>query len=753
MTAITEIEFDLINEIGKDIISTLKINEIIKRIYSNVNELVDAQIFAISIYNESQNKMDIWGVKNHQEIAKLGYGLELDDKFWFSYCFNNQKEIMVNDYSPESYDKIFSNSIFINEGQIRQSFIYIPLTINEKPMGTLSVQTYRPNAYNKKHLKIVKSLASYIAVAIQNASNYQKIVDQNKEILSNSRKLAQAHANLEEKVVERTREVEKQKEKLQEVNRELERLSIVARQTENAIMIMDAVGNVLWVNDCFTKIYDYSYEEFIRVRGRNILETSFNPEIEKAVKTCIAKKETVIYEALNVTAEGNDIWTQTTLTPVLDYDGNIEHLVTIDTDITKRKLIEKEVLNQKERLEEQAIILQEANAKLKKLSIVAQQTENAIMIMDAVGNIQWVNEYFTKIYEYDFEKLKKVRGQNILQTSFNPDIKKALETCQVTKKAVFYEAPNLAASGKEIWTQTTLTPILNDDGDVEHLVAIDTDITKRKIAEAKVNLQNRNITDSIRYASRIQKAIMPSDEILESFFDEYFVYNKPKDIVSGDFYWAKKVDCNDIELIIVAVADCTGHGVPGAFVSMLGISFLNDIITSSCREGKPLLPNEILEKLRRRVKRTLNQTGSFNDTKDGMDLAICIIDYKNMKIQYSGANNPLYHAKVDIFGHVDLEVYKPTKNPIGIYYCEKQFEMQEFIFNQGDNLYLFSDGIIDQFGGPKDRKFMASNFKKMILENASKSMYSQEVAINTRMQNWMKKTEQVDDMLVLGIKL
>lgn len=749
-TIISNTEFELISKIGRDIISTLEIKEVIRRIYCNLNKLLDASVFAIGIYNEPKNKMDIWGIDQTGRVDLLNDSLELRSDFWLTQCFVNQEDVMVNDYATKNYKYTFPANVYNDAINVRQSFIYVPLAINNTRLGMLTVQSYHANAYSEKHLGIIKNLSTFVAAAIQNAFSFQKIKEQNKELIYNAEKIKRSRNNLEEVVRNRTFEVQEKNRKLEHINKELEMLSIVARETENAVMIMDAVGNVLWINDYFTKIYKYTLEEFIEARGGNILETSFNPEIENAVKQCISEKVAIVYEALNVAIDGSEVWTQTTLTPVLNSNSEIENLVTIDTDISKRKKAEKEIIKQKERIEDQAKVLQDANMKLERLSIVAKETENAIMIMDAKGNILWINEYFTKIYEYTFEQFNAMRGKNIVDTSFNPEIKNALNRCIKYKEAVSYEALNVTVSGKEIWTQTTLTPVLDVDGEIKNLVTIDTNITKRKKAEAKVQKQHRNITDSIKYASRIQKAVMPQNKMLKEMFGDYFVFNKPRNIVSGDFYWAKQVQAEDRLLKILAVADCTGHGVPGAFVSMLGITLLTDIIANCSKENNCFSPAYLLEELRRRIKETLNQKGQESETKDGMDIALCVVDEDNKQIKYAGANNPLYHLKNN---NGEIDVCKPTKSPIGVYYREKEFESKVINYEQGDKIYLFSDGAIDQFGGEEGRKLMARNFKNLLIETRADSMCKQYLALNKFIGDWIGDYDQVDDMLVVGVKL
>ena len=269
----------------------------------------------------------------------------------------------------------------------------------------------------------------------------------------------------------------------------------------------------------------------------------------------------------------------------------------------------------------------------------------------------------------------------------------------------------------------------------------------------KISDQNRHITDSIIYAERIQRAVLTPTEILDSLLSEYFILYKPRDIVSGDFYWATKKD----NKIIIAAADCTGHGVPGAFMSLLGISFLNEIVNKiSISKGQEVKANLILNSLRKAVKTSLRQTGKFEETKDGMDIALCVIDIENMKFQYAGANNSLLFVRDG-----ELTQYKADKMPVGIYLNEKEsFTNNEFSFQKGDSFYISSDGYIDQFGGEQGRKFMSGKFKKLVLENQNLSMIEQKVLFEKTFDNWVnypvtngENFAQIDDVLVIGFKL
>ncbi len=277
----------------------------------------------------------------------------------------------------------------------------------------------------------------------------------------------------------------------------------------------------------------------------------------------------------------------------------------------------------------------------------------------------------------------------------------------------------------------------------------------------KIEAQNKQITDSILYAERIQKATLPIKDELNNNFENFILF-KPRDIVSGDFYWYKSTNVNNEELIVLAAADCTGHGVPGAFVSMLGMSLLNEIVSSN-----RIKANEILEKLRSEIKKSLHQQGKSMEQQDGMDIALVVIDKKRKKIDYAGANNSLIICTKDIknlniedkrikhlsdnSGHL-IEI-KPDRMPIGIYTLEKNFTSFEFSYNPDDIIYMFSDGYIDQFGGTNRQKFMSKNFKKLILDNYNKPIVEQKKVLENTLTKWQGNNEQVDDILVMGIKL
>jgi serine phosphatase RsbU (regulator of sigma subunit) len=267
----------------------------------------------------------------------------------------------------------------------------------------------------------------------------------------------------------------------------------------------------------------------------------------------------------------------------------------------------------------------------------------------------------------------------------------------------------------------------------------------RKHAEKQINTQkslledkNKEVTDSINYAQRIQKAILPSHRLIESYLPKSFVVYLPKDIVSGDFYWVEKKG----NKTFFAVADCTGHGVPGAMMSVICQNALNRVIN----EFGITKPSEMLDKLSMLVEEGFSKSGS--DVRDGMDIALCSLDLTTNKLEYAGAHNPLY-----VYSDNELKEIKATKQPIGRFESRIPFANHEVDVKYGDAVYLFSDGIADQFGGPDGKKYKYKRVKELLLQNNTKSHSEQKNTIITEFAAWKGKNEQIDDVCLLGVKI
>ncbi len=271
-----------------------------------------------------------------------------------------------------------------------------------------------------------------------------------------------------------------------------------------------------------------------------------------------------------------------------------------------------------------------------------------------------------------------------------------------------------------------------------------------------IEIQKQRIDSSIRYAKRIQNAVLPSDSCIKPHFAGYFVMYRPKDVVSGDFYYSADVG----DWVMIVAADCTGHGVPGAFMSMLGISTLNQISATNAFNNAA----DILNELRDSVVNALKQSLSEESQVDGMDISLAIINKKTLKCHWAGANNPLWIVRANNIennpkdSELIVEEIKGDKMPVAIFVKMNKYENHEIQLNKGDKLYMFSDGFVDQFGGLDNKKFNKKTFKKLIAETTSLSMDEQKLMLENTFDNWVKPREdiihdQIDDVVVLGVQI
>lgn len=433
-------------------------------------------------------------------------------------------------------------------------------------------------------------------------------------------------------------------------------------------------------------------------------------------------------------------------------------------------------------IEEQKLKLETQSKELEKLSIVASHTNNAIMIMSPEGDIQWVNESFSRIYGYTVEQFVEEMGKNLIWVSKNPNIQYVIQKCIDEKEPTNYVVQVKTKSGAPLWIQTNLTPIKDDNGKVLAIVAIDSDITELKQVESemiamndeimkqaeaimkqKVEIEaqrdeleqvnnllfkhNQNIESSIWYAQTIQKAILPLKKSIDQFFENFIVF-KPKDIVSGDFYWFNRLtDENDsVQKFVLAVVDCTGHGVPGALMSMVGSRLLSEIII----ERNIHNPAEILSQLNKQVNIVLKQ--ETVDNIDGMDIVLCYIEMSSneLKVTFAGANRPLYYVKK---GFHRVEVIKGSRKSIGGIMPDLDAEFQNYSINfeKGDTIFLCTDGYADQ-NRPDGKKLTVCRFHEMLLSKINASMLEIGEFLDISFDEFRATQQQRDDATVLGIR-
>lgn len=353
---------------------------------------------------------------------------------------------------------------------------------------------------------------------------------------------------------------------------------------------------------------------------------------------------------------------------------------------------------------------------------------------------------------------RKVIFSNIEPGEYTFEVKAANDSGVLSKNSVRFSFIIKPPVWEQLWFKTIglflflLIIYLIIDYRVRSLKRAKNELAKKvyertiELKEQKEKIENINlkITDSINYAGKIQTAMMPANEMFKSNFSDSFVLYKPRDIVSGDFYWAKEIQRGYDSYTIIVAADSTGHGIPGALVSMLGMSLLNEIV----RNEEIQKANSVLEKLRKEIKSSLNQKDDFDDRTEGFDMVVLIINKHTKELQYAGANNPLY-----IIRNNNLIVLEPTFNPVGIFLKEIPFKNNTFQLQPNDVIYLFSDGFEDQFNGKTGEKYKIKRFRELLLSIYKEDCDKQKQILEDEFYKWKGDYNQIDDVLVMGLKV
>jgi PAS domain S-box-containing protein len=719
-----------LNQIFHTITENHDVTSIISAVYKNINQLMDGTGFGIGIYNEKENKI---GFSNYIEKSTIlpYYEVTITDSNSLAvWCFLNEEDVLITDYQNEK-TKYTPQLSIPKLGEVPLSLIYVPLISNKRKIGVITVQSFKKNAYTPYHLDLLKNIAIYTSIALENAEAFK----------------------------------------------EIETLSLVASKTFNYVAIIGKDDKIEWVNESFTKLTGFSFEEAVGKMPSEIIagketELKVVNEIDEAI---FKKKESYEGIVTNYKKDGTPFRSAIDLSPILDQKGDLLKYFVIGRDISEREKSQKELKIQRDiavaqkneivkavkQLEENERIIREKNIELNRLSHVVSTTDNAVMIISPNGEIEWVNKGFTKMYGFAFEEFTQ-KSSNIFEAVTSQEVILPIQKAIKTEQSISYDAELRTKEGKKIWVHTTWTPIFDENHTLKKLIAIDADVSKQKEIEETLRLNNieiskqhKHITDSILYAQKIQHALLAPVELIEdmvkqlknvnNFDTDYFILYKPKDIVSGDFYWAKYYS----DSLYFAAADCTGHGVPGAFMSALGISFLNDIVNK--REN--LEPNIILDKLKHKLISTLRQSDYNLQSRDGMDISLCRINLTNMELEYAGAYQPLYLIR-SVEGKPTLIKYTGDRMPIGVHKKNsKDFTKTTIKIENKDTFYFGSDGYISQFGGEKNQTFKSRRLEKFLLKISDLPMDKQKESLTNVLANWQQDREQVDDILLIGVRI
>ncbi|OJJ19223.1 hypothetical protein BKI52_20645 [marine bacterium AO1-C] len=540
----------------------------------------------------------------------------------------------------------------------------------------------------------------------------------------------------------------------------------------------DVKGNITYANDKFCEISQYSQQELLGQNHR-ILKSGYHPdEIYKELWHTVAQGKTWQGELQNKSKDGSFYWVKATIMPFMDEKNKPYKYMAVRYNITHQKNLELD-------LKKQVMQLNDYKFALDTAAIVA--TTNV------KGHITYVNDRFCEISKYSREELLG-QDHRLINSGHHSKtyIRKMWQT--IAKGLVWRdEFKNQAKDGSYYWVDTTIVPFLNDEGKPYMYLTIRFDITHRKeledalrahqaVLETKVKQRtqqledernrvsemyeelivqneligekNKNITDSIEYALKIQEATLPQIEKIKAQLPELFILFKPRDIVSGDFYWYSEV-AQPLNLdsyaskvskkLVLAAVDCTGHGVPGAFMSMIGNQLLNEIVN----EKNIIEPHFILNELNKKIRVALQQDEL--DNQDGMDIAICVIDKAQRKLEFAGAKNPLIYTQNGTLGELkgDRTSIGGIQRPGFMSYTKHTLSLKS-----DQTFYIFSDGYQDQMGGPKGRKLMRRGLYKLLAENQHLPLNQQYKVLEESFEDWKGQGyEQLDDVLLMGFRI
>ena len=378
--------------------------------------------------------------------------------------------------------------------------------------------------------------------------------------------------------------------------------------------------------------------------------------------------------------------------------------------------------------------------------LILDKLNTLIVVLNKSGSIEYVSKSAQQLLGYNSEELLGNAWWEVTRFSKpeGEEVKNKILTTFSSQKIATqtFEHKLKTSAGGQKWVRWNVS-YLNDD----QLIGIGYDITENKLNEKRLIEknkqlieQNKDITDSIYYAQRIQQSILQTPELLKEYFNESFLLYKPKDIVSGDYYWFYEDDT----FKYIAVVDCTGHGVPGAMMSMVANSMFKEVFINR----KISNPSEILKALDEELAKSINknQDATFND---GMDVSLIRINKTTNELAFSGAFRSVLISRKN-----DITELKGSRFPIGFYSgIEKEFETKNFQLQKEDSLYLFTDGFIDQFGGERNKKLNKSNFKDLLNTINDMNMDEQEAFLEYSFNNWKQDIDQTDDVLVIGIKI
>jgi PAS domain S-box-containing protein len=702
---------DSIDNLGEDVI----------RFILDKIGAVQGAFYVINDDNEQQRLIEMrasWAY-NRRKYLKV--------KFKFAEGLVGQaaaeKDTILRTEIPDDYVSITSG---ILGDQRPKCILIVPLITNEEVYGILEFAGFKK--FDQSQVKFVQELSLILARTIFNI----KVNERTRKLLAESQEMSNELKEKQEVLRQNAEEMQSTQEELQrsnqkleeqieEVNRTQKRMQLLLENASEVITIYEEDETIRYISPSVETILGYGQKEMISKSDIDKVHPDHRETFRELFRKMIAQpdaKITMQYEYK--TKDGGYIWIESTGTNCMSNPA-IHGYILNSRDITERRRAELE---------------QRMRSKMQALS---ENSPDLITRLEdgAISYINPIIEAYTGKEPIEFLN-KKVRD-TALDTGILESWLKVVEQVNSSNSKVSTEMDFPSEMGKRVM-QVNAIPEYDESEKIESVLVVSHDITDRKIIELEIQNKNKKITESINYAKRIQTAILPNTRVINRALPDSFILYKPRDVVSGDFPWFVQIKDD----IFIAAVDCTGHGVPGALLSLIGYFLLNDIV----RSRKITEPGKILDLLDEGVTTTLRQDEDAT-TKDGMDIALCKINLAEGEVEYAGAHRPLYIMKNGV-----MEEIKGNKFPIGggIFKNQTNFTNTKVKLSKGDSIYFSSDGFPDQFGGPEGRKFGPKKTREIIERIHKQPMNDAMGVFDHEWEGWRGEQKQTDDVLLIGIK-
>ncbi len=715
---------------GKEIVSDLlrQYNDLEELSYHVLKAVVDYAGLvegAFYIYDEEKDKIVNYATyaynrkKHLKQEFRIGEGLIGEAAF--------EKDTIYRIELPEDY-AIFTSGLIKDKKPA--AILIEPFVYNEKVEGVLEVAHIHP--MDELVVRFIKEAGEIIAQALFNI----KVNYKTRKLLEESQKMMEQLRENEEELRQNAEEMRATQEILEETNLKLEqkikeventqrKLELLLENASEVISIYDKDYVLRYESPSAQKILGYDPKEYIDKRSVYDLEDKQREQVLEALKKVEETPNEVAVVRFEYTLpDSNDtIWLEIAIRNLLSVPG-INGFLFNSRDITPQIIAE---IEQRRRGRMQAL---------------SENSPDMIIRLGKEGEFFYLNPSFKNMFGVDLED---VRNKSYREIAFSKDLKNFLDKAlQESKESLMkrsYEE-HFIIDEVEYFFNINVIPEFDESSELETFLVILHDITESKLFEKEIELQNKKITESINYAHRIQKSLLPDQNTLRSYFEKSFMIYRPKDVISGDFPWI--FERNNI--LYVAAVDCTGHGVPGALLSFIGYFHLNNIVDHE----RELKASEILDLLHEKVRSTLKQNVPGATTRDGMDIALMKIHLNNRMLEYAGAHRPLYLIK-----DAELIEYKGDRKAIGGIPHRKKFEKKftnyEIKLVDNERAFIFTDGLPDQVD-EKMEKFKNKRVKEFLLEHRDMPMYQLGNQLIQEVNKWKGNQKQIDDILVIGIE-